>query len=47
MRFPDDGTQIELETDELLIRVETIEDHRVERTIVTKKKKVDEDEDDD
>ena len=45
--IPDDGTQIELETDELLIRVETIEDHRVERTIVTKKKKVDEDEDDD
>jgi putative hemolysin len=37
--IPDDGTQIDLETDDLIIRVETIEDHRVERSVVTKKNK--------
>ncbi|MBQ9748033.1 MAG: HlyC/CorC family transporter [Clostridia bacterium] len=36
---PDDGTQHTVETDELIIRVECIEDHRVERTTVEKKPK--------
>ena len=37
--IPEDGTQIELETDDIVIHVESIEDHRIERTIVTKKEK--------
>ena len=49
--IPDDGTQVELETDELSIKVESIADHRIESTFVTvKEKPVDEDdeyEDDD
>lgn len=44
--IPDDGTQIDLETDELIIRVETIEDHRVERSLVTKKEKIKEEDED-
>jgi putative hemolysin len=43
--IPDDGTQLELETEDLVIRVESIEDHRVERTVVIKKKKDETDED--
>ena len=34
---PDDGSAFSLETDELIIKVMKIEDHRVEKTIVTKK----------
>jgi putative hemolysin len=37
--IPEDGTQIELETEDIVIHVESIEDHRIERTIVTKKEK--------
>lgn len=45
--IPDDGTQLELETDELTIKVESVADHRIEETIVTvKPKPVDEDDDD-
>lgn len=45
--IPDDGTQLELETDELTIKVESVADHRIEETIVTvKPKPVGEDDDD-
>ena len=45
--IPDDGTQLDLETEELSIRVESVSDHRIEETIVTvKPKTVDEDDDD-
>ena len=45
--IPDDGTQLDLETDELTIRVESVADHRIEETIVTvKPKPVDEDDED-
>lgn len=45
--IPDDGTQLDLETEELIIRVESVADHRIEETIVTvKPKTVDEDDDD-
>ncbi len=37
---PDDGTQHTLETDELIIHVDLIEDHRVEKTTVEKKASV-------
>ncbi len=43
---PDDGTQPDLETEELFIHVEKIEDRRIERTLVTKKEKKNEDDDD-
>ncbi len=42
--IPDDGTQHTIETEDLIIHVETIEDHRVERTLVTKKEKPSDDE---
>ncbi len=42
--IPDDGTQVDLETDDMIIHVESIEDHRIERTFVTRKKKEDEEE---
>ena len=47
--IPDDGTQVELETDELLIKVESIADHRIESTLVTVKEKpvTEDDEDED
>lgn len=48
--IPDDGTQVELETEELSIKVESIADHRIESTFVTVKERIldsDEDEDDD
>ncbi|MBQ8408115.1 MAG: HlyC/CorC family transporter [Clostridia bacterium] len=45
--IPDDGTQFDLETDELTIKVESVADHRIEETIVTvKPKPVDEDDED-
>ena len=45
--IPEDGTQIDLETDDLLIRVASIVDHRIEETFVTvKEKALPEDEDD-
>jgi len=47
--IPEDGTQIDLETDDLLIKVNSIIDHRIEDTFVTVKEKsvpTDEDEDD-
>lgn len=34
---PDDGTTFELETDDLRIRVDSVEDHRIESTVVWKK----------
>ena len=37
--IPEDGTQVDIETDDVVIHVESIEDHRIERTIVTKKEK--------
>lgn len=46
--IPDDGAQIDLETDDLIIKVNSISDHRIEETFVTvKEKAVPEDEDDD
>ena len=45
--IPDDGTQLDLETEELLIKVESVADHRIESTFVTvKPRPVDEDDDD-
>lgn len=37
---PDDGTTFELETDNLKIRVDSVEDHRIESTVVRKKEKM-------
>ncbi len=36
---PDDGTTLELETDDLEIQVVSVEDHRIESTVVRKKEK--------
>ena len=45
--IPDDGTQLDLETDELTIKVESVADHRIEETFVTvKPRPVDEDDED-
>lgn len=45
--IPDDGTQLDLETDEMTIKVESVADHRIESTLVTvKPKPVSEDDDD-
>ena len=47
--IPEDGAQIDLETDDLLIKVDSIIDHRIEQTFVTVKEKAipeDEDEED-
>jgi putative hemolysin len=45
--IPDDGAQLDLETEELTIKVESVADHRIEETLVTvKPKPVDEDEED-
>lgn len=44
--IPDDGTQLDLETDDLVIKVQSIADHRIESTLVTVKERV-KDEDDD
>ncbi len=47
--IPDDGTQVELDTEDLHIKVESVADHRIEATTVTVLEKPDEDgeEDDD
>jgi putative hemolysin len=42
---PDDGAQIELETEKLTIRVESVVDHRIDQTVVTRKPDPEEDED--
>lgn len=44
--IPDDGTTFELETDDVIIRVERVEDHRIERTRVTKKARFNEEDED-
>ena len=45
--IPDDGAQFDLETEELLIKVESVADHRIESTFVTvKPRPVDEDDED-
>lgn len=38
--IPDDGTQVDLETEDFIIKVESIVDHRIESTFVTVKEKV-------
>ncbi len=46
--IPDDGTTLDLETDDLVIKVESILDHRIESTLVTvKERPIDEDEEED
>ncbi len=45
--IPDDGSQFDVETEDLLIHVAAVDDHRIERAIVTKKEKASDDEDDD
>ena len=45
--IPDDGTQIELETDDLIIKVNSIVDHRIEDTFVTVKEKVEDEPEED
>lgn len=46
--IPDDGSQLELETEDMLIKVESVVDHRIESTLVTVKERPrDEDDDDD
>ncbi|MBQ7353427.1 MAG: HlyC/CorC family transporter [Clostridia bacterium] len=37
--IPDDGTKLSLSTEDLIIQVLKIEDHRIEKTIVTKKER--------
>ena len=45
--IPDDGTTLDLETDDLIIKVESVLDHRIETTLVTVKERiVDEDDED-
>ncbi len=45
--IPDDGAQLDLETDDLTIKVESVADHRIESTFVTvKPRPVDEDDED-
>ena len=45
--IPDDGSQPELETDDMIIKVESIVDHRLESAFVTvKERPVDEDDED-
>ena len=46
--IPDDGSQFELETDDLSIKVESVVDHRIDSTtVIVKEKPKDDDEDDD
>jgi len=46
--IPDDGSTLELETDDLVIKVESVVDHRIESTLVTvKERPVDEEDDED
>ena len=44
--MPDDGATPELETEELYIRVELVEDHRIERAVVIRKPPVETEEED-
>jgi putative hemolysin len=44
--IPDDGSTLDLETDDLIIKVESVLDHRIEATTVTVKEKIDEDDED-
>ena len=45
--IPDDGSTLEVETEDLIIKVENVADHRIESTLVTvKERPVNEDEDD-
>ena len=45
--IPDDGSTLELETDDLTIKVESVAEHRIEETVVTvKPRPVDEDDED-
>ncbi len=45
--IPDDGSTLDLETDDLVIKVESVVDHRIESTLVTVKERVlDEDDED-
>ena len=45
--IPDDGSTLDLETDDLVIKVESVLDHRIESTLVTVKERiVDEDDED-
>ncbi len=43
---PDDGSTFDIETEHLLIHVESVVDHRIEQTVVTKKPPEEDDEDD-
>ena len=45
--IPDDGTTLDLETDDLVIKVESVLDHRIETTLVTVKERVVDDDDED
>lgn len=45
--IPDDGTTLDLETDDLIIKVESVLDHRIESTLVTVKEKVVDEDDED
>lgn len=45
--IPDDGTTLDLETDDLLIKVESVLDHRIESTLVTVKERVVDEDDED
>ena len=45
--IPDDGAVLDLETDNLLIHIESVQDHTIQSTVVTKKQVNDQDKDDD
>ena len=45
--IPDDGAILDLETDNLLIHIESVQDHTIQSTVVTKKQVNDQDKDDD
>lgn len=45
--IPDDGSQLELDTEELTIKVASVAEHRIEETFVTVKPKADDEEDED
>ena len=45
--IPDDGSTLDLETDDLVIKVESVLDHRIESTLVTVKERVVDEDDED
>ena len=45
--IPDDGSTLDLETDDLIIKVESVLDHRIESTLVTVKERVVDEDDED